>query len=56
MQRAGTVQKFVSRTEGGKLYERALDLTKRTVNSSNVMQETGKKRRAARRVEKNTNK
>lgn len=41
MQRAGTVCSFVCHTEGGKLYKRALDLTKRTANNSNVMQETG---------------
>jgi len=54
--RAGTVHDFVSQTEGGKLYERALDFTKRTANDSNVMQEAGKKWRAARGGEKYTNK
>lgn len=57
MQRAGAVCSFVYRTEGGKLYKRALDLTKRTANNSNVMQETGQKWEAARRSEKkSTNK
>lgn len=56
MQRAGTVQNFDSQTEGGKLCERASDLTKRTVNNSNVMQETGRKWKAARRGGKNINK
>lgn len=56
MQRAGTVQNFGFQTEGGKLYENALDLTKGTVNNSNVIQETGKKWSAARRGEKNINK
>lgn len=56
MQRAGAVCSFVYRTEGGKLYKRALDLTKRTANNRNVMQETGQKWEAARRSEKNINK
>lgn len=53
MQRAGAVCNFVYHTEGGKLYKRALDLTKRTANNSNIMQETGQKWKAARRGEKN---
>lgn len=53
MQRAAAVCNFVYHTEGEKLYKRALDLTKRTANNSNVMQETGQKWKAARRGEKN---
>lgn len=55
MQRAGAVCSFVYHTEAGKLYKRALDLTKRTVKNSNIMQETGQKWKAARRGEKNIN-
>lgn len=52
MQRAGADCNFVYHTEEGKLYKRALDLTKRTVNNINVMQDTGQKWKAARRREK----
>lgn len=56
MQRVGAAGNFVYHTEGGKFYKRALDLTKRTANNSNVMQETGQKWKTARRGEKNINK
>lgn len=52
MQRAGAACNFVYHTEGEKLYKRSLNLTKRTANNSNVMQETGQKWKAARRGEK----
>lgn len=49
MQRSGAVCNFDYHSEGGKLYKRALDLTKRTPNNSNVMQETSQKWKAAAR-------